>query len=72
MSLQDQSRRRALKTGAALAGAGQGRAAASAFATANKAQIRTYVADGWDVTVSVERDGIHATARARVVASAIP
>lgn len=48
----------------ALAGAAEGRPVAEEIAVANEARIVAYRTDGFDVSVTVERRGIRARARA--------
>lgn len=49
----------------ALAGAVDGADAAREVAEANDAQVVTYIDDGGEVQVTIERRGVRATARAR-------
>lgn len=65
VGVRDRTRARAAADAVALAGAGDDRGAADDVAARNGARIVSYVEAGGDVEVSVEVDGVRATARAR-------
>ena len=68
----------AIKSGAsaadasALAGAADGRDGADLVASANRAKVVEFKADGTDIVVTIERRGALATARARWLSAPIP
>jgi hypothetical protein len=65
VAVRDRARARSAADAAALAGAGDDRRAAEDVAARNGARIVSYVEAGGAVEVSVEIDGMRATARAR-------
>ena len=65
VAVRDRARARSAADAAALAGAGDDRRAAEDVAARNGARIVSYIEAGGAVEVSVEIDGMRATARAR-------